>query len=78
MNGSSQLRTVSILLYATLAILWLAIPQSVSNWSRDLLPDFAQPFVRPVVESVETGANVTRLPLLYETARAWFQSAAKK
>jgi hypothetical protein len=78
MNGANHLRTVSVVLYATLAILWLAVPQSVSNWSRDLLPDFAQPFVRPVVESVETGANATRLPLLYETTRAWFQSAAKK
>jgi hypothetical protein len=78
MRRSSNLRVTAIVLYATLAILWLAIPQSVSNWSRDLLPDFAQPFVRPVVESVETGANATRLPLLYETARAWFQSAAKK
>lgn len=66
------------MLYATLAILWLAIPQSVSNWSRDYLPGFMQPIAAPLTGAAEMIANATRAPLLYEAARGAFQSAAKK
>jgi hypothetical protein len=72
------LRNASVVLYATLAILWFAIPQSVSNWSWDYLPDFAQPVVAPITNTVETIANLTRIPLLYDAARSAFQAAAKK
>jgi hypothetical protein len=74
----SKLGRVSIVLYATLALLWLAIPQSVSNWSREYLPDFAQPVAAPVTQTAELIANATRIPLLYAAARELFQSAAKK
>jgi hypothetical protein len=65
-------------LYASLAILWLAIPQSVSNWSRDYLPEYVQPVFAPITGAVETIANVTRIPLLYGYAREQFQSATRK
>jgi hypothetical protein len=74
----SVLRSTSILLYATLALLWLAIPQSVSNWSRDYLPEFVQPVTTPIVGTVEMFANATRIPLLYAYARERFQAATKK
>ncbi|MCW5674283.1 MAG: hypothetical protein KIT15_06850 [Xanthobacteraceae bacterium] len=72
------LRQAAIVLYAALAILWLAIPQSVSNWSRDYLPDFVQPITKPVTETVERFANVTRIPRAYEYAHTIFQSAVKQ
>jgi hypothetical protein len=78
MKAASNLRTTAIVLYATLAILWLAIPQSVTAWSRDFLPDFMQPYASAIAETVEAGANATRLPLLHETVRTSFQSATKK
>jgi hypothetical protein len=73
-----MLRTASIVLYATLAILWLAIPSSVSNWSREYLPEFVQPVTAPIAGAVETAANFTRIPLLYVVAREQFQAAVKK
>lgn len=78
MNPRANLRTAAIVLYATLAILWLAIPASVSNWSRDYLPAFAQPVATPITGTVETIANATRIPLLYAAAREQFQAVAKK
>lgn len=71
------LRQTAIVLYAALALLWLAIPQSVSNWSRDYLPDFVQPVTKPITETVERFANATRIPLAYEYAHSLFQSATK-
>lgn len=67
----------TIVLYAALAVLWLAIPQSVSNWSRDYLPDFVQPIAKPITETVERFANVTRIPRAYEYAHRLIQSATK-
>lgn len=78
MISSSNLRTTALILYATLAILWLAIPQSVTNWSREFLPDFTQPYATRIAETAEGAASATRIPLLYESARASFQSATKK
>lgn len=68
----------AVVLYASLILLWLAIPQSVSNWSRDYLPGFMQPIAAPLTGAAETIANASRVPLLYEAARGAFQSAAKK
>lgn len=78
MIRSPNLRTAAAVLYATLAILWLAIPQSITNWSREYLPDFVQPYATSAAEAVEAAAKATRIPLLYEYARAGFQSATKK
>jgi hypothetical protein len=72
------LREAAIVLYAALAILWLAIPQSVSNWSREYLPDFVQPVATPITGAAETIANATGIPLAYEKARSLFQSASAR
>jgi hypothetical protein len=74
----NPLRAAAIVLYTSLALLWLAIPQSVSNWSREYLPDFVQPVSAPIVNTVETIANATRVPLLYEHVRGIWQFAVKK
>lgn len=78
MNRAAPVRTAAIVLCFTLAILWLAIPQSVSNWSRDYLPEFMQPVAAPITGTVETIANATRIPLLYTFAREAFQAVTKK
>ncbi len=75
---SRPLRSAALVLYGTLAILWLAIPQSVSTWSRDYLPASVQPVAAPVTASLESIANVTRLPSLYAAARERFQTALRK
>ncbi|MBX3497691.1 MAG: hypothetical protein KF769_15765, partial [Parvibaculum sp.] len=63
MTSPAKLHTVAILCYATLALLWLAIPASVTNWSRDYLPGFVQPYATQIAETVEGFARVTRIPL---------------
>ncbi len=78
MTRALSLRNAAIVLYASLAILWLAIPQSVTNWSREYLPDFVQPHATAFAETIETVANATRIPLLYAQARDAFQQATKK
>jgi|GEM_PF-3344041 len=78
MTQRSNLRNAAIVLYATLALLWLAIPRSVSSWAHEYLPEFMLPIAAPVAEAAETAANATRIPLLYEQARSAFQSVTKK
>lgn len=74
----SKLRAAAIVLYATLAMLWLAIPQSVTNWSREYVPEFAQPYATQIAEAAEGLARATRIPLLYDYARAGFQATTRK
>lgn len=78
MTAFPNVRSAAIVLYASLALLWLAIPQSVTNWSRDYLPAFVQPVALPIASAVETLANATRIPLLHAAAHERFQAAIKK
>ncbi len=73
-----RLRGTAIVLYASLALLWLLIPQSVSNWTREMLPVFVQPYATPVAETVEAFSRQTGLPALYESAREFFLLVVKK
>ncbi len=76
--AKARLRGVAVVLYATLALLWLAIPQSVSNWTRETVPASTQPYATQVAESVEALARMTGLPLLYDYAREFFMLVVKK
>lgn len=78
MTAFRNVRFAAIILYVSLTLLWFAIPQSVTNWSRDYLPAFAQPIASPVTSTVEAIANATRIPLLYAVAREQVQAAVKK
>jgi hypothetical protein len=76
--AKARLRGVAVVLYATLALLWLAIPQSVSNWTREMVPAFAQPYATGIAESIEAIARMTGLPALYDYAREFFLLVVKK
>jgi hypothetical protein len=78
MPRARPLRSAVIALYAALALLWLAIPQSVSNWTREALPVPLQPYATPVAETVEKAARLTGLPAFYEAAREFFVLVTKK
>ncbi|HRF07348.1 MAG TPA: hypothetical protein PL193_01700 [Xanthobacteraceae bacterium] len=77
-NSSRKLRQASIVLYATLVLLWLSIPQSVSNWSRDYLPAAVAAYATPVAEAVETLARVVRVSAPYDWSRELFLSVTRK
>ena len=55
--------TVGVIMYATFALLIVAIPQSVVNWVKDFNPSPTQEVMLAVAESIEAmsgrlGANV--------------------
>lgn len=77
-NHRRKLRQASIVLYATLALLWLAIPQSISNWSRDYLPAAIAAYAIPAAENLEKFARVFRVGALYDWSRERFLSATRK
>jgi hypothetical protein len=76
--AKARLRGIAIVLYATLALLWLAIPQSVSSWTRETMPAFVQPYATGIAESVEAIARMSGLPALYDYAREFFLLVVKK
>jgi hypothetical protein len=69
---ASALRTTAIVIYATLMLLAVTIPQSVVNWLADMNAN-------PVQETALRGAEVlgnlsqrTGVPTVYQRARAIF------
>ena len=69
---TGQLRTASIVIYATLALLAVTIPQSVVNWLADMNAN-------PVQETALRGAQIlgnlserTGVPTVYQRARDIF------
>lgn len=73
-----SLRTIGLVLYVTLALLWLAVPQSVTNWTRDFLPYAAQPYAAPAAEGFEAFARSTGIPAVYDALRGAFQRTTGK
>jgi hypothetical protein len=76
--ASRPLRSAAIVLYASLALLWLAIPQSVSGFARETLPVYLQGIAVPIAETVEAAARYTGLPALYEYTREFFLQLMRK
>jgi hypothetical protein len=72
------LRMTATVLFLSLVLLWVLIPQSVSNWTRETAPAFAQPYATGIAESVEAIARMTGLPSLYDYAREFFLLVVKK
>ena len=72
LRPAGALRTASIVIYATLMLLAVTIPQSVVNWLADMNGN-------PVQETALRGAEVlgnlserTGVPTVYQRARAIF------
>lgn len=77
-SAPHPLRTIAVILYVTLGMLWLAIPQSVTNWTRDFLPYAMQPYAGQVAQGFESFARATGVPAIYEALHDSFQRAAGK
>jgi len=76
--AARPLRSATIVLYTALGVLWLTIPQSVSNWTREALPAPVQSYATPAAETVEKVTRPTGLPALFEASRDFFLFVAKK
>ena len=74
-QGSARpLRTAAVVIYATLVLLVLTIPQSLPNWLRDMEESPPQQAALSVASGVQAAAQAARLDLPYRWARATFQA----
>ena len=72
------LRTAAIVIYATLALLAIAIPQSPANWLRDMKSSAVQETLLRGAEALEDAARRTGIDVPYRRARALFLAFAGK
>jgi hypothetical protein len=73
--GKRPLREAVLTIYVTMAILLLAIPQSVSDRIADLPQGGLTDEARRIIAVVSDIAELTGLPRLYESARHSFLKA---
>jgi hypothetical protein len=66
------LRTVSIVIYATLALLAIAIPQSLGNWLQDMKSGEVREWLLPAAEALRVAADRTSISAPYRRGRELF------
>jgi len=71
-------RTAAVIIYATLALLIVTIPQSLPNWLRDMEDNPVQQVLLTAASGVQTAAQAVGLDLPYRRARAAFHAWAGK
>ena len=69
---ASPLRTAAIVIYATLALLAVTIPQSVVNWLADMNANPVQETALRGAEALRNLSQRTGVATVYEHARAVF------
>ena len=52
-----SLATTSVVIYATLVLLWLTIPRGLVNWSRNFDPNPLQQFVQEVALTAQSASR---------------------
>jgi len=78
-QGSARpLRTAAVVIYATLALLVLTIPQSLPNWLRDMEENPVQQALLRAASGVQAAAEAVGLAVPYRRARAAFHAWAGK
>ena len=66
------LRTTSVVIYATLVLLALAVPRGLVNWSKNFEPNPAQALLLRTAEAVQSLSQHLRLDLPYVRGRELF------
>jgi hypothetical protein len=67
-----------VVVYATLALLALAVPRGLVNWSRDLEPGAPQQVMLAAAQAIERLAGWTGVSRPYQPAREFFLAATGK
>jgi hypothetical protein len=67
--SGNPLRTAAVIVYATFALLILTIPQSVTNWLRDMEENPVQQVVLRGAEAVQSASQHAGLDIAYRRAR---------
>ena len=73
-----KVRTAAVIIYATLALLIVTIPQSLPNWLRDMEDNPVQQVLLTAAGGVQAAAQAVRLDAPYRWARAAFHAWAGK
>ena len=71
-HPAGQLRTATIVIYATLALLAVAIPQSVVNWLADMNGNPAQETALRGAEALRNLSQRAGVATVYQRARDLF------
>jgi len=66
------LHAAALVIYGTLFLLALAIPQSLANWLRDMNENPVEALALRGAEAWQAAAAKTRLPAVYRRARGVF------
>ena len=70
--AARPLRTAALIIYGTFVLLALTIPQSLTNWLRDMNENPLQAVALRGAEAWQAAAEKTRLPAVYRQARDVF------
>ncbi len=71
-QGKHPVRTTAVIIYATLALLILAVPQSLPNWLRDMDDNPVQQVLLRAASGVQAASQAAGLDVPYQRARAAF------
>jgi hypothetical protein len=77
-GGGRPVRTAAVIIYATLALLILTIPQSLPNWLRDREESPVQQVLLHAASGVQAASEAIGLDVPYRRARAAFRAWAGK
>jgi len=69
---AKPLRTAALIIYGTFILLALTIPQSLTNWLRDMNENPLQAMALRGAEAWQAATEKTRLPAVYRHARDVF------
>jgi len=70
--AAKPLRAAALVIYGTLALLALAIPQSLTNWLRDMNENPVEALALRGAEVLQSAAERTGVPAVYRHARDAF------
>jgi hypothetical protein len=77
-RNAAPVRTTAVIIYATFALLVLTIPQSVTNWLRDMDENPLQQACLHAAEAVQSASHRVGLDVAYREARAAFHALTGK
>jgi len=77
-GSAHPVRTAAVIIYATFLLLIVTIPQSMTNWLRDMNENPVQQVLLRVAEGVQSASQRTGLDVPYRWMRARFLAVTGK
>jgi hypothetical protein len=77
-RSARPVRSAAVIVYATFVLLILAIPQSLTNWLRDMNENPVQQVALRAADAVQSVSQRVGLDIAYRRARAGFYALTGK